>query len=360
MINNDKLTFSHKIKKIFILTGFNVAKNKNVKLIISQIGKNKEIKIFKKKKFLPDILELKKIIREIKIFSPDFIIAIGGGSVIDYSKIANASIHIKNLNFIFKKKVKFRKFRKLLIVPTTAGSGAEVTPGAVIYKKKIKYNLRDKSLIPDRYSYQPQLISSSNKKLKISSTFDSLSQSIESLISFKSNKKSQKYSQLSISLILKNYKKFFLTDDYQTIKKMQIAGNFSGKAISITSTGAPHALSYYLSSTFKLYHGVSVMMNLPSVLEYNFKNKYLLKKGYKKKFEYRINLLKKALGVKNEKKVLDKINDIIKFSKINLKIKKKLFNFVKQKKAININRLKNNPIKISYSQILKFNQKILI
>ncbi len=360
MSNHDKITFSDEIKKVFILTGSNIAKKKKINLFINQITKNKKIRIFKKKKFLPDILELKKIIKEIKIFSPDLIIAIGGGGVIDYSKIANASIHINNLNSILKKNVRFKKFRKLLIVPTTTGSGAEVTPGAVLYKNKIKYNLRDKSLIPDNYSYQPKLISNSNKKLKISSAFDSLSQSIESLISFKSNKKSQKYAKLSISLILRNYKKFFSTNDYKAIRNMQVAGNFSGKAIAITSTGAPHALSYYISSTFKLYHGISVMMNLPSVLEYNLENKHLLKKKYKKRFEYRINLLKKALGVKNEKKILDKINAIIKFSKIRLKIQKRLFNLVKQKKAININRLKNNPIEISYSQILKFNEKIFI
>ena len=55
------------------------------------------------------------------------------------------------MDTILTRKIKFKRFTKLLVIPTTAGSGAEITPGAVLYKDKIKYNLKDQSLIPDRY-----------------------------------------------------------------------------------------------------------------------------------------------------------------------------------------------------------------
>ena len=75
-------------------------------------------------------------------------------------------------------------------------------------QNKIKYNLKDKCLIPDNYLLYPPLIVGTHRELKASSIFDSLCQSIESLISLKSNKISQKNSLNSISLILKNYKNF--------------------------------------------------------------------------------------------------------------------------------------------------------
>ena len=283
MLRNSSINFTNKQEKVFILTGQNVFQKKNTQILIKKLFKKKRLKIFKKKNFLPDILELKKIIKEVKIFKPDLIVAIGGGGVIDYAKIANGITHIKNLNSILTRKIKFKKYAKLIAIPTTAGSGAEITPGAVLYKNKIKHNLKNKALIPDKYFFYPQLIMGMSKKLKASSLFDSLSQSIESLISFKSNKQSQKNSLKAISLIMKNYKNFLKKDDHKSIKNMQFAANFSGKAISLTSTGAPHALSYYLSSRFDLYHGISVIIWLPTILEYNFKNIDRLNKVKKKK-----------------------------------------------------------------------------
>ena len=137
-------------------------RKKYTQILIKKLFKKKSLK-FLKKKFLPDILELKKIIKEVKIFKPDLIVAIGGGGVIDYAKIANGITHIKNLNSILTRKIKFKKYAKLIAIPTTAGSGAEITPGAVLYKNKIKHNLKNKALIPDKYFFYPQLIMGMSK-----------------------------------------------------------------------------------------------------------------------------------------------------------------------------------------------------
>ncbi len=355
-----KIKISNHSKKIFILTGKNIIKKKEVDIFLKYSFQKKKIKVYKKKKFLPDINELKKIVSEIKKFKPDLIIAIGGGGVIDYSKIANGIAHLRNVDNIFNRKVQFKKYTKLIVIPTTAGSGAEVTPGAVLYKNKIKYNFKDKNLIPDNYYLIPEFIMGTNRNLKSSGLFDSFSQSIESLISFKSNKLSQKNSLISINLILRHYKKFLNYDDYITTKKMQIAANFSGKSISLTATGAPHALSYYLSSSFGLYHGNSVIVYLPVVLEYNIRNIDILDKIKKKRFSFRLKLLRKVFGVKSNLEIIKKINSMIKYSKINIRLNKKLLDEKKQKKSIKIERLKNNPIPISYNQILLFNRKVFL
>ena len=355
-----KIKISNNIKKIFILTGKNIIKKKNIDFFIKYSFQKKQLKVYKKKNFLPDINELKRIVLEIKKFKPDLIIAIGGGGVIDYSKIANGIVHLRKIENIFYKKVKFKKYSKLIVIPTTAGSGAEVTPGAVLYKNKIKYNFKDKNFIPDKYYFVPEFIMGTSRNLKSSALFDSFCQSIESLISFKSNKISQKNSLISINLTLQNYKKFLSSDDFSTIKKMQTAANFSGKSISLTSTGAPHALSYYLSSSFGLYHGNSVIVYMPVVLEYNIKNIDILDKIKKKKFSFRLKLLRRVFGVKSNVEIIKKINSMIKYSKINIRLNKKLLDEKKQKKSIKIERLKNNPIPISYNQILLFNRKVFL
>ena len=157
MLSNSLINFTNKKKKVFILTGKNIFKKKNTQILINKLFKKKKIKIFKKKNFLPDILELKKIIKDLKFFEPDLFVAIGGGGVIDYAKIANSIVHIKKLDTILTRKIKFKKYAKLIAIPTTTGSGAEITPGAVLYKNKIKHNLKNKALIKTNIFY-PQLI----------------------------------------------------------------------------------------------------------------------------------------------------------------------------------------------------------
>ncbi len=347
-----------KKKRIFLLTGSNLIKKKNITLFIEKIKKKSHVKLFIKKNFLPNIKELIHIVKEIKDYKPNLIIALGGGSIIDYCKIANAVCHIKNVSSFLDQKVKLKKYTRLLAIPTTIGSGSEVTQGAVMYKNKIKFSLKSPTLLPNNFYLIPSLIVGSNIQIKKSSLFDVVSQSIESLISFKSNKISQKYSLKALKIVLKNYKIFLKKDDIKNIKKMQIAGNFSGRAISITSTGAPHALSYYLSSHFNIPHGLAVMTYLPIILKFNLENKEKLPLDKKKNFEYRVGLLKKVFHVKSEIGILDSINKIIKNAEFKNSLKSKKINFEKLKKSINISRLKNNPVPIDFFDIKKINKDI--
>ena len=115
--------------------------------------KTDDVKYFFKTNDFPEIKELKKLISFFENFQPNLILAIGGGSVIDYAKIAN----IKNIGDNLVKKIhgKFanwqKKIAKMVAIPTTAGSGAEVTSGAVIYIDKIKHSIDNKIIIPDKY-----------------------------------------------------------------------------------------------------------------------------------------------------------------------------------------------------------------
>ena len=98
--------------------------------------------IFYKNSELPILEELIEMIKDIRNFKPDLIFAVGGGAVIDYAKIANVvdiRDDLKNLieNYAYPFS---QKYTKLAVIPTTAGSGAEVTSNAVIYVEGIKHS----------------------------------------------------------------------------------------------------------------------------------------------------------------------------------------------------------------------------
>jgi len=135
-------------QKIFVICGNKSYKLSGAKNILDSLLVEKKTKYFFKKSAYTDLVELEEIIVELKKFSPNLIIGIGGGSVIDYAKIANVLINSVNLrNEISNSTYKInKKFTKLIAIPTTAGSGAEVTSNSVVYFNKIKYSVEMTSL----------------------------------------------------------------------------------------------------------------------------------------------------------------------------------------------------------------------
>ena len=129
-------------KRIFIICGKKSFITSGAEKFFKKDTNNKEIRFFYKNSDLPILEELIEIIKEIRNFKPNLILAIGGGAVIDYAKIANVveirsdlADLIVNYSYPFK-----NKYTKLAVIPTTAGSGAEVTSNAVIYVDGIKHS----------------------------------------------------------------------------------------------------------------------------------------------------------------------------------------------------------------------------
>ena len=148
-------------KKIFILCGKKSFVTSGAEKYFKNLFGKKEIKLFYKNSELPIFEELIKIIKDIKTFKPNLILAVGGGAVIDYAKIANV-VEIRddlkdlivNYSYPFKD-----RYTKLAVIPTTAGSGAEVTSNAVIYLDGIKHSFESKLLIPDNFFFNTRIFS---------------------------------------------------------------------------------------------------------------------------------------------------------------------------------------------------------
>ncbi|MGI6174467.1 MAG: phosphonoacetaldehyde reductase [Christensenellales bacterium] len=182
----------------------------------------------------------------------DFLVAIGGGSSIDTAKVIKYYCHADP---------------PLMAVPTTAGTGSEATHFAAIYKNGEKQSIAADALLPNSVVLQADLLKTLPLHQKKCTTLDALCQAIESWWSKKATPESIRYSKEAIGLILGNMEGY-LRGDEDVNRKMLIASNLAGKAINITTTTAPHAMSYKLTSLYGLPHGHAVAICLPKVWRY--------------------------------------------------------------------------------------------
>tara|TARA_B100001996_G_C18607633_1_gene572450 strand:- start:72 stop:1169 length:1098 start_codon:yes stop_codon:yes gene_type:complete len=344
-------------KRIFILCGKKSFKTSSAETFLKKIISNKEAKLFYKSSEIPIFKELVKIITNIRNFKPDLLLAIGGGTIIDYAKIANVveaknnlEDLIKNYSYPFKK-----KYTKLVAIPTTAGSGAEVTSNAVIYVNGIKYSFESELLIPDNFFLIPEFLISAPNKIKASAGFDAIAQAVESLVSKKSDKKSIEYAKRSLDISIGSYISFLNNPSLKNASEMSIASNLAGKAISISKTTAPHAVSYPFTSLFNISHGHAVGLFFENFFKFSFKN--LSRSETSFDLRKRFNLIFDLFEVKNINEFSYYISSLKKQAKLEDDLKKLNINVKKNSKkiinGINLLRLGNNPVKITESDIIK-------
>ena len=349
------------LKKIFVLCGKKSFITSGAEIFFKKLLDNKNVKLFYKISEFPVLEELIKIIKDIKNFKPDLILAVGGGSVIDYAKIANVvDIRDDLKNLIVNYSYPFKnKYTKLAVIPTTAGSGAEVTSNAVIYVDGIKHSFESELLVPDNFFLIPEFLISAPNKIKASAGFDAIAQALESLVSKKSNEQSVEYASKSLRVSINSYISFLNNPNLKNATEMSIASNLAGKAISISKTTAPHATSYPFTSLFNISHGHAVGLFFENFFTFNFDNLNRSETIFdlKKRFDLIFNLF----DVKNINDFNTKISSIKKQAKLEDNLKKLNINIEESSeqiiKGINLLRLGNNPVKINGNDIFKIISK---
>ncbi|ARJ49224.1 iron-containing alcohol dehydrogenase [Candidatus Pelagibacter sp. RS40] len=348
-------------KKIFVLCGKKSFVTSGADNLFKKIISDKQIKLFYKKLDFPTLEELIEIINEIKNFKPDLILGVGGGAVIDYAKIANVvdvredlKDLITNYSYPFKK-----KYSKLAVIPTTAGSGAEVTSNAVIYVDGIKHSFESELLIPDNFFLIPEFLISAPNKIKASAGFDAVAQALESLVSKKSNEQSVDYASKSLRVSLNSFISFVNDPNMKNATEMSIAANLAGKAISISKTTAPHAASYPFTSLFNISHGHAVGLFFESFFKFNFDN--LNKSETSFDLKERFDLIFNLFDVKDINNFNSKITLIKKQAKLEDNLETLNINISQNSeriiKGINLLRLGNNPVKIDENDIVNIISK---
>lgn len=217
-----------------------------------------------------------RIIKNISDIEFKRIIAIGGGSIIDVGKIL-ALKNIESTKKLFKREIPIVKDKKLIIIPTTCGTGSEVTNISIvgIKEEKTKMGLACDELYADEAVLIPEFCKSIPYKFFIYSSIDALIHAIESFISPKANPYTEVFSMEAIKIIIKGYKEIIINgEEYRNkiIEDFLIASNYAGIAFGNAGVGAVHALSYPLGGTYHVPHGEANYEFLIAVLNFYNEN----------------------------------------------------------------------------------------
>lgn len=269
---------------------------------------------------------------EIKKGKFDLIISIGGGSTIDVAKCIKLFM---DKNEFYKLPYKINKIKNIAI-PTTAGTGSESTQFAVIYKNNRKYSIDNNHLLPEIVILNYKFLISLPEYYKKTTMLDALCQAIESYWCNFATDESKQNSENAIKMILENMDGY-IENQKESLEKMLIASNYAGKAINVTRTTAPHAMSYKITDLYNVPHGQAVALCLPYVWEYMYK---------KYKFEAKSLEIARILKCNNVEDAIKKIKEI--YSKMQFeKIHIKFTDIDILVNSVNIQRLENNPIKLN-------------
>lgn len=221
----------------------------------------------------PTYGQVQTVIDEFKGSGCDLIIACGGGSVMDAAKLASILVTDEyGVKELLDDPKRGKKCIPVIMIPTTAGTGAECTPNAIVGvpEKELKIGIVNDNLIADYVILDAELIKNLPRKLAAATGIDALCHAIECYTSNKSNPFSDTFALEAFDLIMNNI--VSACDDKTAMlekNKMQIAAFYGGVAITSSGTTAVHALSYPLGGKYHIAHGVSNAMLLIPVMKFN-------------------------------------------------------------------------------------------
>jgi len=254
----------HRATCIFLVTGKRSFYSSGARDDINPCLNGKTIINFSDFSVNPKIDDVTKGVSIFKQAKCDVVVAVGGGSVIDMAKLVNATAHsnYEPWDLVTGKRKIELKGQPLIAIPTTVGSGSEATHFAVVYVDNTKYSLAHKYILPDYSIIDPSLTYSLPPRLVAVSAFDALSQAVESYWAVTATEKSQGYASQAIRMILQTLESAVNSPSIEAMNTLALAGHLAGKAINITKTTAPHAISYPLTTYFNIPHGHAVALLL--------------------------------------------------------------------------------------------------
>ena len=367
LTNLTKIMESESASNILLISSNKSFKTTGLESKLQILLKDKTLTIVNNFEINPKYEEIIQIGDEIKYKKIDLIIAAGGGSVIDFAKCMNvylSSWTSDGLDGIIDKTLLPSNFLPMVAVPTTSGTGSEATHFAVVYIKGTKTSVSHKLLTPTYAIIDPSFTYGSPPYLSACCAFDALCQAIESFWSIGSTPDSQKYAKDAILLIKNNIVKAINSDYVESRDKLSEGAYLAGKAINISKTTAPHALSYSLTSTFSIPHGHAVALTLGYFFEINELNDSQVKVSESIHLdELKNNILEiKSLLGWSDKNFLIEWKELMTecglYTSIQIDHEPKMFlkNLIN---SVNIERLSNHPVQIEFESISDIYSKVL-
>ena len=229
----------------------------------------------------PSLDTVKRGTELMRSFQPDTIIALGGGSPMDAAKIMWLFYEQPEVDFrdlvqkfmdIRKRAFKFPQLgrkAKFVGIPTTSGTGSEVTPFAVITDGDIKYPLADYSLTPTVAIVDPALVMSVPSHVAADTGLDVLTHATEAYVSILANDYTDGLALQAIKLVFENLEKSVKEFDEVAREKMHNASTMAGMAFANAFLGICHSMAHKIGGKFHTVHGRTNAILLPHVIRYN-------------------------------------------------------------------------------------------
>ncbi len=211
-----------------------------------------------------------QVVEGVKVFNEngcDMVVAVGGGSAIDVAKCIKLYCRMDpTVNYL--RQTTCDTGIPLIAIPTTAGTGSESTRHAVIYFNGVKQSISHLSIRPDVAVLEPSLLDTLPDYQRKCAMLDALCQAVESWWSMKATDESIEYSCQAVDFIRNNWREYIFEKTQASAESILEAADYSGRAIDITTTTAPHAMSYKLSSLYSIPHGHAVALCMLPVWRY--------------------------------------------------------------------------------------------
>ena len=271
-------------KKAFIVTDkplFDLGYTKKITDILDEMGIAH--RIFSDVKPDPDLSTINVAIKQLNSFEPDVIIALGGGSPIDASKILWLMYEHPELKFedlamrfmdIRKRIFEFPPLGKkaeMVAIPTTSGTGSEVTPFSIITDDTtgIKYAIADYALTPNMAIVDADLVLTMPRGLCAASGIDVLTHALESYVSVMSTEYTRGLSTEAGKLILEYLPSSYKNADALSRERVHHAATIAGMAFANAFLGVCHSMAHKLGAAFHVPHGIANALLICQVIRYN-------------------------------------------------------------------------------------------
>lgn len=220
----------------------------------------------------PKIEDVERGVAKCQAASPDLVLALGGGTAIDLAKmIASMSQHEESpRDIVLNGHPLSQGTLPLVAIPTTAGTGSESTHFAVVYVDGLKYSVAAPSLLPSVAVVDPVLTYSVPPQMTAATGLDAFCQAIESIWAVGATDESVAYATSAATLAFEHLPAAVIAPTPEARHAMSLASHLAGKAINISKTTLPHAISYAITADYGIPHGAAVATTLSSALAYNF------------------------------------------------------------------------------------------
>lgn len=278
------------ISRVFIVTDETIQSLGYVDKIQYHLNRRQipvQVRVFNQVEPDPSLATIRAGAEDMDRFQPDVIIALGGGSPIDAAKgmwlfheqpeadfegMAQKFLDIRKRVYKFPK---LGKKARLVAIPTTSGTGSEVTSFAVITDKEkgIKYPLADYELTPDVAILDPNLVATVPKKVTADTGLDVLTHALEAFVSVMASDYTDALAMKAIQLTFDYLPASYESADKRAREKMHNASCIAGMAFANAFLGINHSMAHKLGHEMKIPHGLANALLLPHVIEYNGNSK---------------------------------------------------------------------------------------